>query len=83
MEKMHENCSLVPRLHPQAFYRTVYKKLGAFIHGAIKSLGVESGNEAMKTAYFIHESMKTRMFLFSPFSAYFPPLHHSGKWSIM
>ena len=37
--------SLVPRLHSPAFYRTVYKS--AFIHGAIKSWGVESGNEAM------------------------------------
>ena len=32
--------SLVPRLHSPAFYRT------AFIHSAIKSWGVESGNEA-------------------------------------
>ena len=34
-------CSLVPRLHSPAFYRT------AFIHGAIKGWGVESGNEAI------------------------------------
>ena len=33
--------SLVPRLHSPAFYRTV------FVHSAIKSWGVESGNEAM------------------------------------
>ena len=38
--------SLVPRLHPQAFYRT-------YIHGAIKSLGVESGNEATMHLRFI------------------------------
>ena len=36
---MHHS-SLVPRLHSPAFYRT------AFIHGAIKSWEVESGNEA-------------------------------------
>ena len=39
--------SLVPRLHSPAFYRTVYKS--AFIHSAIKSWGVESGNEATRT----------------------------------
>ena len=37
-------CSLVSRLHSPAFYRTVYKN--TFMHGAIKSWGVESANEA-------------------------------------
>ena len=37
--------SLVPRLHSPAFYRTVYKS--GVIHSAIKSWGLESGNEAM------------------------------------
>ena len=46
-------CSLVPRLHSPAFYRTYTqcdKKLGSAwslgTHSAIKSWGVESGNEA-------------------------------------
>ena len=33
--------SLVPRLHSPAFYHTIN-----FIHGAIRSWGAESGNEA-------------------------------------
>ena len=39
--------SLVPRLHSPAFYCT------AFIHSAIKSWGVESGNEATSKNFHI------------------------------
>ena len=43
--------SLVPRLHSPAFYRTVYKSGVLPTHSAIKSWGVESGNEA-SSAHF-------------------------------